>query len=75
MMDRKKRNNEDVLKKILPTLIDVPRTDPRYIRIYKRLRYRHEKMDPTELIPIERKIDDLMEDIERKFLQKKSIDI
>lgn len=75
MKDKKKRNNEVVLKKILPTLIDVPRDDPRYMRIYKRLRYRHEKMDPNELIFIERKIDDLMEDIERKFISKKVLDV
>lgn len=75
MKDKKKRNNEVVLKKILPTLIDVPRDDPRYMRIYKRLRYRHEKMDPNELIFIERKIDDLMEDIERKFTSKKGLGV
>ena len=69
-MRRKKGNGNDIINKLLPTLIEVPRDDPQYMPDYMKLRRRDEKLLPVERVPLELKAESLLEDMRRLYLYK-----
>ncbi|GAH73839.1 unnamed protein product [marine sediment metagenome] len=69
-MSRKKGNGNDILNKLLPTLIEVPRNDPKYMPDYMKLRRRDEKLLPFERTPLELKAESLLEDMRKLYLNK-----
>jgi len=69
-LSRKKGNGNDILNKLLPTLIDVPRDDPKYMPDYMKLRRRDERLLPVERAPLELKAESLLEDMRKLYLSK-----
>lgn len=65
MRSRRRGNGKDVLKKLTPLLIPVPRSDPRYPAFYMRLRYRRERLPPLQRKRLEETGDSLLKELKR----------
>ena len=70
-MSPKKKNGGDILDKILPTLIDVPRNHPDYMGKYMKIKRRKEKIDPLTIKSFELRAQNLFDDLEKTIVFKK----
>ena len=62
-----RKNGEDILKKIAPLFIDVPRKDPTYMNKYMKQKRRLEKRNDPAMKQLADQAEKLFKDLEKTF--------